>query len=404
MSASVASRVRGWCPGALSPMESGDGLIVRVRPRTGALALPSVLAICEAAGLHGSGQIDLTRRANLQIRGVSKATLGPLLHALAEHGLLDATPEAEAVRNVIVPPLSGVDDAEILDMRPIARTLEAATASDARLRTLPAKFGFVLDGGGSLGVDGVRADVRLTAARRGDRAVVEIAADGFEPQSVEPREAAHAAAELAASMRGAVHRVAQRSESIRRDGFPRLGLLSPHRDRWPVGIAAPFGRLDARVLARLAHAASDTGCSDMRLSPWRAVYLVAPMDAAARTLHSLARDLSLIVDDNDPVLRVDACPGAPSCASAGQPTRAAARRLAGMLAGQPAIASVHVSGCRKGCARSSPADLVLVAEGSGFAIIRHGRADAVATSWIDADRLDALAGLLADSAVGARDV
>ena len=31
--------VRGWCPGALRPMESGDGLIVRLRPRAGAAHL-----------------------------------------------------------------------------------------------------------------------------------------------------------------------------------------------------------------------------------------------------------------------------------------------------------------------------------------------------------------------------
>ncbi len=31
--------VKGWCPGALRPMESGDGLVVRVRPRAGAFSL-----------------------------------------------------------------------------------------------------------------------------------------------------------------------------------------------------------------------------------------------------------------------------------------------------------------------------------------------------------------------------
>ncbi len=31
--------VRGSCPGALRPMESGDGLIVRVRPHAGRISL-----------------------------------------------------------------------------------------------------------------------------------------------------------------------------------------------------------------------------------------------------------------------------------------------------------------------------------------------------------------------------
>ncbi len=25
--------IKGWCPGALRPMQSGDGLVVRIRPR-----------------------------------------------------------------------------------------------------------------------------------------------------------------------------------------------------------------------------------------------------------------------------------------------------------------------------------------------------------------------------------
>ena len=36
MSAPVAAK--GWCPGALRPMESGDGLIARIRPRGGRLS------------------------------------------------------------------------------------------------------------------------------------------------------------------------------------------------------------------------------------------------------------------------------------------------------------------------------------------------------------------------------
>ena len=30
--------IKGWCPSALRPMQSGDGLVVRVRPRGGRLS------------------------------------------------------------------------------------------------------------------------------------------------------------------------------------------------------------------------------------------------------------------------------------------------------------------------------------------------------------------------------
>ena len=100
--------VKGWCPGALKPMQSGDGLIVRVRPRCGMLSPDELIGLAEAAQRFGNGHIDLTRRANLQIRGVSEETL-PGLHAvIGRLGLLDSTPQGEAVRNLMISPLAAV--------------------------------------------------------------------------------------------------------------------------------------------------------------------------------------------------------------------------------------------------------------------------------------------------------
>ena len=56
--------VKGWCPGALRPMLSGDGLVVRVRPRGGRLAAEQVAGIAALSARHGNGLIDLSSRAN----------------------------------------------------------------------------------------------------------------------------------------------------------------------------------------------------------------------------------------------------------------------------------------------------------------------------------------------------
>jgi precorrin-3B synthase len=161
MSVPAGFEVKGWCPGALRPMASGDGLIVRLRPRCGAVSLAELRGIAEAAGRFGNGHIDLTRRANLQIRGVGETTLGPLLDALRGLGLLEARPEAEALRNILVSPLSGVDPSEAMDMRPLASALADLLAGESW--ALPAKFAFVLDGGGRLPLSAERADLRLLA-------------------------------------------------------------------------------------------------------------------------------------------------------------------------------------------------------------------------------------------------
>ena len=36
-----AAAIKGWCPGALRPMQSGDGLVVRVRPFGGRVLIES---------------------------------------------------------------------------------------------------------------------------------------------------------------------------------------------------------------------------------------------------------------------------------------------------------------------------------------------------------------------------
>ena len=70
---STSPLIKGWCPGAWQPMETGDGWLVRVRPPLGQLSKAQMLALCDAAETYGNGLIELTSRANIQLRGVWKA-------------------------------------------------------------------------------------------------------------------------------------------------------------------------------------------------------------------------------------------------------------------------------------------------------------------------------------------
>ena len=67
----AAPAIKGWCPTLLSPMESGDGWLARVKPSAGCVSAEAARLIADAARRHGNGHIDLTSRANLQVRGLS---------------------------------------------------------------------------------------------------------------------------------------------------------------------------------------------------------------------------------------------------------------------------------------------------------------------------------------------
>jgi precorrin-3B synthase len=160
--------VKGWCPGALRPMESGDGLIVRLKLAGGILEVGLAAEMARWSLQWGNGRIDLSTRGNLQLRGISARNLPQLQDALAEHGLLDANPDGEAVRNVVSSPLAGLDPDAVLDVRPVAAALEKRLSTDAAQHALPAKFGFVVSDGGRFDLGNVSADIRFEAVHTED--------------------------------------------------------------------------------------------------------------------------------------------------------------------------------------------------------------------------------------------
>jgi precorrin-3B synthase len=384
-------------------MRSGDGLIVRVRPQGGMLRLEAFVALAEAARRFGNGQIDLTRRANLQIRGIDEESLTALHGVIGGLGFLDETPESEAVRNLMISPLAGIDPTEVWDVRAIAGELSRELASDTALWALPSKFGFVIDGGGTLTLAEERADIRLAAVRNGSEVTIAIGLDtdnGTEwlgataPATAAKLAIATARVFLETKTRAPKQRIRDLSpetrEELRSRIAPRLGPLprdpqSSQRatriglfdlgaGRYAVGMGTAFGRIETEPFQKFATAVSGLGVTEIRLSPWRALYAAASSRRAAETICEAAANAGFITDPADPLLRIEACPGAPGCASTCLDTRGDGHRLAALLTRSGFTGTVHVSGCAKGCAKSSAADLVLVGHESRYGIVRNGTA------------------------------
>ena len=128
-------------------------------------SLSALRAIATTAGRFGSGEIDLTNRANLQLRGVSDDTYEAALRSLDAAGLIDQSAASEAVRNVVVDPLSGIDPSRA-DVRGLAATFETALGEDQRLWALPGKFGFSFSGSPAPRIGGRAADIMIAVRRR----------------------------------------------------------------------------------------------------------------------------------------------------------------------------------------------------------------------------------------------
>ncbi|WP_458791968.1 cobalamin biosynthesis protein CobG [Yoonia sp. MH D7] len=348
--------VKGWCPGAYRPMMAADGLVVRIRPRLARLTAVQALGLCDLAQHFGHGYLDLTNRANLQIRGVAAGDHATLLHSLGDLGLLDPDPALEGRRNILVTPFWQTED----------RTHRLTLALLERLNDLPelpAKVGFAIDCGAHPLLTNDSADIRIERAAGS----LILRADGASMgRAVTEENAIPALIEMA-------HWLAKHSTPDRRRMARVLATTSlptdwcdepalPAASQPQIGkqnggafIGAAFGHVDAAALARVIRAQKLTA---IRLTPWRKLFLEggAPTDEPA-----------FVTDPDDHLMRVDACPGAPFCPSASVETRALARRIAPHVSG-----TLHVSGCAKGCARQRPADLTLIGREGRFDMLRHG--------------------------------
>ena len=346
--------VRGWCPDAWRPMMSGDGLLVRVKPRLGLFSREQVLALCDAATAWGNGLVDVTRRANLQIRGVRGGNWPALLEHLVAQGLVDDDPAAERRRNILVAPdWRAGDDSHRIASELLGRLEE--------LPELPGKTGFVVDAGASRILADEPGDFRI---ERGETGSLILRAEG-RTHGVEVGRGKE------------VDGLISLARWFLESGGPDAGRMVRHRAELPAGLAGsrtparsvapigpgthalgaaygvPFGRADARVLAGAARSAPT-----LRITPWRVLLL-----EDARPAHIEG----LIDNPTGPLLRTDACPGAPDCSQATVETRELARRLAPQIAGH-----LHVSGCEKGCARSRPADVTVTGDGGRYDLVCDG--------------------------------
>ena len=120
-------------------METGDGLIARVRAPRGRLSLAQAAAVAKSAIACGNGAIGLSALGNLHLRGLSERTLADLHARLSDARLIDGDPEIERLSNIVVSPLDDLDPEALLDLSPSAAALETRLAENEDLRRLPAR-------------------------------------------------------------------------------------------------------------------------------------------------------------------------------------------------------------------------------------------------------------------------
>ncbi|ANF56909.1 hypothetical protein [Halotalea alkalilenta] len=391
-------RRRFACPTLSAPMATGDGLLVRLSPLRDGLDGAAAAMLAEAARRYGSGEFELTRRGNLQVRGFDAP--GALAFATAAKRLADqrSGPLPLALEPLCDDPLAGR----------LAALRDQLAARLAGFETpLAAKCSVLLERRGDWGFAGLAADLRLRLD--GDRLSLGIDGDAalacWFSASGAPVLLCDAAMVVLERLAGAGRRargVALRSDRTLAAQLEALGFrpsLAPASApavvpgslrRGTLVVGCPFGALPSARFEALAALCLHHG---LRCWPLPGRLMLLAGEALGGPGTDAIRDelagLGMVLDQRDPRLRIEACRGRPGCASAGFDTRALAERLVQQLAVLDPAGRVelHLSGCPKGCARSRPAAVCLVGgEREGMlGVVLDGRADGLRQAWLNDD-------------------
>ena len=401
---------RGACPGLSAPMQTGDGLLVRLMP-IGTIPLAAFSTLCAAARQHGNGVIEVTARGSIQVRGLNAASAPRFAEAVAALGIA-----AEDGIPVHSSPLSGLDPEEILDVSALAADLRRALALRSLAGRLAPKVSVAIDGGGGLSLDELAADVRLCAETINNGVALRVGVGGETTRATQLGVVA-ANGGVEAAMR-LLEVIARRGRDVRaRDIFAAEGV-APFRsvltdlllgDATPstarkcsdaiglhalrdgslaYGLGLAFGHSDAAALERLTEAAGTAGATGLRAAPGRVLMIVGLKQEMSSSFIAAAERLGFIVRADDPRRHVVACAGAPICSSAHIAARAIAPAIA--QASAPHLGrsfAIHISGCAKGCAHPAPAALTVVGTPGGCALIADGTPRDVPYALVPADEL-----------------
>ena len=384
----IAGLRRGACPSLDAPMQTGDGLLARLRVSGGRLTPSALGKLATIAGSFGNGSIEITARGNLQVRGLRAAGVSPFARAI------EAVVSIERGLVVETPPLAGSDPQEFMDPRPLAQSIrDGSTGLSERLGP---KVTVVVDGNGQINLAELKADIRLVAAAEQTWTIT--AGKHFFGATAQPAQAALAVLALLADQ-GPDARVAdlQHIQLLAALGHLCMDAPPPLQPRTSpigrfnlttvdaVGIALPFGACPWEDLMDLATLAAHHGATEFCLAPHHALLAIG---AGASLLDDLAHD-AFIIDPTDPRRRVSACIGSDGCASGQIPARQVASRLAAIMDN---TASLHVAGCAKGCAHPRRAALTLVGRPDGYGLVIDGTAGDTPVTVLRADQLETALG------------
>jgi ferredoxin-nitrite reductase len=395
------------CPGLFSPTSAQDGVLSRIRIPGGILSSAQCKAIATLSDQYGNGLVQVTNRANLQLRGLEAKLPRDALRQLQAVALAAPVPELDGIRNIMSSPTAGIDPQALVETHPLVRAWNRTLVSRPDFAVLSPKFSVCFDGGEAVAVGDRPNDITLMATKvQGSiqfRLHLSMGERGESPQdvgvNVKQGEVIPLLVALAEVYRDYILQSSQqkppRLRTLLKDwgvkrylkivsqqsgfvlsagpktcskpntvSYAHLGIHPQKQTGLSyIGVSLPLGQLQTQQLQMLAHLSIQYGDGSVRLTPWQTILVPNLATSQVAQAQQRIEDCGLQTCATHPSSAMVACSGTSGCRAAVTDTQRHAQLLTAHLTQSVVLdcpLNIHLSGCDKSCAQHHAGDITLV--------------------------------------------
>jgi ferredoxin-nitrite reductase len=398
------------CPGLFYGTTAQDGFLLRLRTPGGVISLPQGKAIASLLENSEKNIIQVTNRANLQIRGLKTAPSPAIYQQLQQVSLASKNPQLDHFRNIMASPTVGIDPQELIDTRPLIGEILDYLENYPEIGELSPKFSIALDGGGQVAI-GTRSpvtwehrynEIQLSAVTIKDQVYFHLALGGDKQLwntdiLIKPEKTISLLQALITVYLDYVRNNQTgkklRLKQIIQDGnispyleqvkarikpdllvnqinlipslpYHHLGIQPQKQENYSyIGISLPLGQITLPQWQGILQLITEFGSKEIRLTPWQSILLPNIPTKQIEIVLSQLDHLGLVYTQNSLEAAIIACAGKPHCGSAITSTQNHGIMLINYLKEQKNLTkplNIHLTACPKSCAQPSPAEITLL--------------------------------------------
>jgi ferredoxin-nitrite reductase len=388
-----------------------EAFMARLRIPGGVLKTYQLRELASVAKELTSGYVQITTRANFQMRLIQPKDCPEVLRRIQSVGLHTRGAGADNIRNLTMHPTSGLDPHELIDVQPFVHELAQIIINDRSFYDLPRKFNIAYDGGGLIGSVEDTNDIGAKAVKIGDEVFFRFALGGATGHKafardlgvlVKPAELNRVIIALVRVFIAHGNRHDRKKARLKhllekwtleqylvetekvlgwqlqRAVFDPAQMVYPGQDfahshvgiypqkqpgRHYVGVAVPVGQITPKQMLRVAEIADLYGSGEVRLTVWQNFIIPNVPEAYVATVEKALRRIGFDTRQSNLRSGIIACTGNSYCKFAQANTKGHALALADYLDQRLSLdqpVNIHFTGCPHSCAQHYMGDIGLL--------------------------------------------